>query len=122
MSNDRTILVVEDHAGIRESLVGLLEDEGYRAVGAANGSEALRRMEARKPALILLDLMMPGMNGIDLSAHLSQDPALAGIPVVVVTASRKSPGDSGIPAVGWLQKPFDIGELLSVIKKYIDEG
>lgn len=119
MASERAVLVVEDHAGIRESLVGLLEDEGYRAVGVCNGSEALRRLEAWRPALILMDLMMPVMNGVDLSARLRSDPALAQIPIVVVTASRRSDSD-GIPAVGWLQKPFDIAELLSVVKKYLD--
>ncbi|MCS6914731.1 MAG: response regulator [Myxococcales bacterium] len=118
---ERTILVVEDHAGIRESLLDLLRDEGYQAIGAANGTEALRRLEVLRPALILLDLMMPGMNGAELSACLSKDPALATIPVVVVTASRQAPLDSGIHAVGWLQKPFAIEELLAIVKKYIGD-
>ena len=121
MTNDQTILVVEDHSGIRESLVGLLEDEGYRAIGAASGAEALRRLEKGVPSVILLDLMMPGMSGRELSAHLSQDPARAKIPIVVVTASRNGGEASGIPAVGWLQKPFAIGELLSLIRKYVDD-
>src|SRR4051812_17571750 len=81
------VLVVEDEADLRALIVGLLEGDGYAAVGASNGEEALDvlRTTPRRPCLILLDLMMPRMDGWAFRAAQRRDPALASIPVVVVT-------------------------------------
>ena len=83
----RSVLVVEDDPAIRETLCALLVGEGYRATGAANGKEALdilRRDE--RPSVILLDLMMPVMDGPTFRAEQLEDPNLRSIPVVVITA------------------------------------
>src|SRR5882724_8727460 len=82
------ILVVEDNADVRDAWEALLEGEGYRVVSAASGREALRWLRSSEvmPALILLDLIMPGMNGWDFRAEQSQDETLASIPVIVVSA------------------------------------
>src|SRR6266404_2870121 len=89
------ILVVEDNADVRDAWEALLEGEGYRVVSAASGREALRWLRSSEvmPTLILLDLIMPGMNGWDFRAEQSQDETLASIPVIVVSAdrSRRSP-------------------------------
>ena len=82
------ILVVEDNADVRDAWEALLEGECYRVVSAASGREALRWLRSSEvmPALILLDLIMPGMNGWDFRAEQSQDETLASIPVIVVSA------------------------------------
>jgi len=101
------ILVVEDNAEIRDALVALLRDEGYQAAGASNGKEALELLTAmaRPPSLILLDLMMPGMDGAAFRKQQQQDPRFALIPTVVVTADRNGRGKiSGTEA--YLSKPF----------------
>src|ERR1700679_2088809 len=87
----KTILIVEDDQGIRETLVEILDSEGYIVLSASNGLEALQvlRSTAVKPDLILLDLMMPVMDGLSFKAQSSQDPSLAKIPVVIMSADQK---------------------------------
>src|SRR5919206_1695644 len=82
------VLVVEDDFAIRETLRELLEDEGYRVAWAANGKEALARLHERAPRVILLDLMMPVMDGWEFRVAQQRDPALASIPVVVISADH----------------------------------
>ena len=83
-----TILIVDDDTDVRRALTELLEDEGYAVAGAANGLAALNMMRGGvRPSLILLDLMMPGMNGWDFRNAQLRDPELSDVPVVVVSAS-----------------------------------
>ncbi len=110
-------MVVEDDEAIRETLAEVLEGEGYGVLRASNGAEALEQLhDSRHADLILLDLMMPVMDGWELRARLRSDPSLAGIPVVVVSAHHAvgSQADRlGVQA--WLAKPFDIDHLLGTI-------
>jgi CheY-like chemotaxis protein len=82
------LLVVDDDPAIRETLADLLQDEGYVVMTAINGKEALTRLRAgsARPCVILLDLMMPVMSGAEFYAEMRSDPALADIPVVVISA------------------------------------
>ena len=117
---DRTVMVVEDDALIREMVSHILAGEGFRAVGASNGEEALHRLRVEhvRPALILLDLMMPVMNGWQFRAEQLRDPALAGIPVVIMSAS-----DGGdVPAEGHVGKPFEIDALLDAVSRLSSVG
>jgi CheY-like chemotaxis protein len=116
----RTILVVEDDAATRDALAMVLAAEGYSVVGAANGQEALSRLHtAPRPDLILLDLMMPVMDGWQFRREQAQDPALAGIPVVVLSAdSNVQQKAASLHAAGYLQKPVDIENLLDAIGRY----
>ena len=93
MERDAHILVVEDDPDSREVLVRMLEREGYRPATAANGREALARVAERTPAVILLDLMMPEMNGFEFITELRSDPTKRAIPIVVVTAKELSDED-----------------------------
>ena len=115
------VLVVEDDVDIRDALVGILRDEGYLASAAGNGVEALDhlRSSAPRPALILLDLMMPVMNGWQFRTAQSNDAALSAIPVVVISAdaSVKQKAES-IGAQGYLKKPIELDALLDVVAKY----
>src|SRR5690349_23695253 len=84
---ETSVLVVEDDFDLRDALVPILEYEGHRVVSAANGKEALERLRTMPPpSLILLDLMMPVMDGEQFRAQQLRDPALASIPVVIVSA------------------------------------
>jgi len=116
-SNSRTILVVEDDEAIRESLQEALESDGYEVFTAEDGKLGLEMLDRMpRPCLILLDLMMPVMNGWQFLEKMKEDTALATIPVVAVTAA----GDRGktAPADMLIKKPVDLDNLLSVIEKF----
>jgi CheY-like chemotaxis protein len=93
LERDAHVLVVEDDPDSRDVLVRMLEREGYRPATAENGREALERVAERTPSIILLDLMMPEMNGFEFLAELRGDPAMRAIPVVVVTAKELTDED-----------------------------
>ena len=115
---DRHILVVEDDRDLRESVVEALEEKGYSTAAAPDGLRALAYLDGagRKPALILLDLMMPNLNGWQFREAQLARAEYAAIPVVVVTADDllKSKVASLTPS-GFLRKPFKIDALLEVI-------
>jgi CheY-like chemotaxis protein len=114
------ILVVDDDAPIREAFEEVLVDEGYAVRCAANGREALQilRDAPGEAQLILLDLMMPVMNGWDFRAEQQRDPALAGIPVVVVSADREVRTKIADLAIDhYLVKPVDLDHLLAVVRQ-----
>jgi CheY-like chemotaxis protein len=115
------VLVVEDDADIRFGLAVLLEDEGYEVVTAANGREALGCLRELPvlPCLILLDLMMPDMDGWQFRAEQRRDPRLAAIPVIILSAAGDLPARTAKLGVeGVMQKPIHIGELLAAVKRY----
>jgi CheY-like chemotaxis protein len=112
-----SVLIVEDDADTREMLGRFLELEGFDVRTAANGQlalDALRRMG--RTSVILLDLMMPVMNGWQFREAQRRDPALAAIPVVVVTAAGPREEIPEISADGWLSKPVDFDRLLATIE------
>lgn len=111
------ILVVEDDDDIRDSLKELLEEEGYQVDTAANGEQALNRLRGEAPQLILLDLMMPVMDGWEFAERIRGRPDWAQIPVIVLSADRNI-GDKArkLGAVGYLAKPFELSELLSLVQ------
>jgi signal transduction histidine kinase/DNA-binding response OmpR family regulator len=93
---DMPVLVVEDDSDSREMLVRVLRKEGYSVTEAENGSVALERIAEQRPELILLDLMMPVMDGFEFLSILATQPQLAGIPVIVVTAKDLTPADRAV--------------------------
>jgi two-component system, chemotaxis family, chemotaxis protein CheY len=109
------VLVVDDDPDILDALSEILEAEGYEVQRARNGREALQRLEQGHPNLILLDLMMPVMDGWEFARSL--DPR-ARPPIVVLSADRNvSIKAREIGALGWLAKPFELSELLSVVRR-----
>ena len=109
-----SILVVDDSADLRETLAEILHEQGYRVRTAAHGQDALTQLRnGPLPSLILMDLVMPVMDGWELRRHLRQDPRLAPVPVVVISGSE---GLESVDAVAHLRKPFPISDLLSVVK------
>jgi CheY-like chemotaxis protein len=115
------ILLVDDDLNIRTVITEILEDEGYRVVSAANGQEALRYLQQQPdaPCLILLDLMMPVMSGWDFRRAQQQDPQLASIPVVVISADNSVQHKAAsLAASDYLAKPIDIDLLITTVSQY----
>jgi CheY-like chemotaxis protein len=115
------ILVVEDDDDIRDSIKELLEEEGYCIETAANGQQALAQIRGKgAPQLILLDLMMPVMDGWQFQNQLRQDPDCAQIPVIVISASKFS--RQRVEADAFIPKPLDAGVLLETIESVLSAG
>jgi CheY-like chemotaxis protein len=119
---DRGILVVDDDETMRQGLVELLSDEGYRVVTAENGADALvelRRLPRFVPGLILLDMTMPVMNGQQFYAEKQQDPALTAIPLVVMSADRHLRQNAAAFGGAYLEKPARRQDILDVVERYV---
>ena len=95
------IVIVEDEEDILELLRYHLTREGYSVTTAANGEQALKIISQKMPALVLLDLMLPGLNGLELCRRLKQDPRTAAIPIMMVTAKNE---ESDIPCKNWFDE------------------
>jgi CheY-like chemotaxis protein len=112
------ILVVEDDLDIRESVVEILEDEGHEVIAAADGREALERLQRASPPpdVILLDLMMPIMSGYQFREEQLKLPGLAAIPVLIVTADVNARAKvEHLRVAGIVQKPLKIQPLLDML-------
>lgn len=115
----RLILIVDDNPDVRLALSTLLEDEGYEVAEASDGDLGLDAARERKPDLILLDLMMPRMDGFETLKELKKDETLADIPVVVLTARRGTEDMALARALGatnYLNKPWSEGSLESAVE------
>jgi CheY-like chemotaxis protein len=111
------ILVVEDDADVRDAYVDVLADAGYQVETAANGLRALERLRRGDlPQLVLLDLMMPVMDGTQLRGLMLEDPALRDIPVIIVTAHREDPQ---LPCAQRLLKPVPFEDLLAAVDRVL---
>ncbi|MBC8078207.1 MAG: response regulator [Chloroflexales bacterium] len=113
------ILIVDDDAAIRAMVSDLLTDEGYAVASAADGQEALAYLDQQDamPCVIVLDLMMPRMNGWEFRAAQQQHPIFATIPVVVLSA-RLDSVDSAIDVAERLAKPINVDRLLSAVHRH----
>jgi CheY-like chemotaxis protein len=115
----KAVLVIEDDLDTQDAICGLLEYSGYRAIGVSNGREAIQFLKTHSaPNVIVLDLMMPVMNGWEFRDLQSADAGLAKIPVVVISASGALPRDVlGKGAVDYVPKPFDPDRLVAAIER-----
>jgi CheY-like chemotaxis protein len=115
-----SILVVDDDADIRASLADILGEEGYRVTGAGNGRQALEALRnATRPSLILLDMMMPEMDGWRFRVEQQKTPDLASIPVVLLSAHRNVRDAAlALGAADYLRKPLRIESLLEIAERY----
>jgi CheY-like chemotaxis protein len=114
------VLIVEDEVDASEAMSEWLADEGFKSLQARNGQEALDILHAgRKPALILLDIKMPVMDGVEFLRQISMEPVLSDIPVTIVTASA-TPTDVPFRKknAGFFLKPVDYERLLQTIRSY----
>ncbi len=108
------VLVVDDESDIRQAVAEVLAYEGYEVVAACDGAEALDKARAYHPEVVLLDLMMPRMDGWEFRRAQKHDPEVSRIPVVVLSAL----GPDGLDAEGYVGKPFDMDELLKAVRRY----
>jgi CheY-like chemotaxis protein len=112
------ILVVDDDEDIRDSICGLLQLRGYAVETAVDGADGLVRMRSGvPPALVILDFMMPRMNGEEFRAAQLGDPTLAAVPVVLLTGAGESASAPGVP-VERLAKPIDLQLLFDTVARF----
>jgi CheY-like chemotaxis protein len=116
-----TILVVDDEKSVRNSLLRMLCAHGHRAIGASDGIEAVQRALDERPDVILMDLLMPGQNGIETTRNLRRQPASARIPVVALSASPMRIDDSLLFQLV-LAKPCSLADLLNAIDTVVSDA
>jgi CheY-like chemotaxis protein len=118
--NKPHILVVDDVADNLFLLQTILEAEGYSVDTASNGSIALNKIEHSEPDLVLLDIMMPGLNGYDVTQKVRQNEKFSDLPIVLLTAHDEffQHPYSEIGATDLIRKPVDFDELLGKVKSY----
>ncbi len=114
----KKILVVDDEPTIRDVVVALLEDEGYAVVAAHTGLRALEQLRLERPDLVIMDVMMPGMDGREVFRRMRQGSAGRVPPVVMMSAAvGRDLLDSSIAA--FVAKPFDLTDLLETIERVL---
>src|SRR5690554_8079559 len=115
----RTILVVDDEPEIVQIARDYLDRAGYRVISSGDGREALRLARTESPALVVLDLMLPGMDGLDVTRAMREDPATRAIPIIMLTA-RVEETDRLIGlelgADDYITKPFSPRELVARVR------
>jgi two-component system, chemotaxis family, chemotaxis protein CheY len=109
------VLVVDDDPDILDAVCDILESERYRVARARHGAEALERVREERPSVILLDLMMPVMDGVAFAQALRASDGDARIPIVVISADGNPQKAAAVGARGFLAKPFDIEALLAQV-------
>jgi CheY-like chemotaxis protein len=109
---ERLVLVVDDDPDILDAICDILEGEGYRVSRARHGAEALEKVGEELPDLILLDLMMPIMDGMAFAHALRERNIAEGVPIIVISADGNPQKAASLGARGFLAKPFDIQALL----------
>jgi CheY-like chemotaxis protein len=116
------ILIVEDDTFARDALSAILRMEGYDVCAAPDGQEALRQLRGGYfPDLILLDLMMPCMDGREFRRHQRQDPELCGIPIIICSATIDIHHEAtALGAAGYLQKPIQVPGLLAYLRRHFE--
>ena len=120
----KKILVVDDESDIHEMLAEQLTDTGYEITIASNGDEALRKVQLNKPDLIILDVVMPGLDGPSVCAALKEDPKTKNIPIIFLTGLRPKEDElRGVEIGGYpvFAKPFNFEELLGTVREMINK-
>lgn len=110
------VLLIEDDPVTRESMRALLAGAGLRVIAADEGRKALELAGATRPALVVLDLVTEGMDGWEFLERKADEPALSGIPIIVVTGSAAAPPRH---ATAVFRKPVDPGQLLGAIRELL---
>jgi CheY-like chemotaxis protein len=116
MTSSCDVLIVDDDDDLRTTFVETLEDEGIRVASAKNGQEALERLRAGRPAVILLDYSMPVMDARAFRAAQRADPAIADVPVVLMSASRCF--DVAGEVLPHVTKPLRLDSVIELVKRY----
>ena len=125
MTESPLILAVDDNEAGLLLITTLLEGDGFRVDGAGSANEVLKRLEVRAPDLILMDVQLPGQDGLSLTRQLKADPATAHIPVVALTA-HAMPGDRELAlaagCIGYISKPIDTRMFGGQVREFLVAG
>jgi len=119
---EKTIMTVDDSASVRQMVGFTLRNEGYDVIEAIDGVDALEKLSGSRVGMILTDLNMPRMDGLDFIRHVRQEASCKFVPIVMLTtesqADKKMKGKAA-GATGWIVKPFKPQQLLAVVKKLL---
>jgi DNA-binding response OmpR family regulator len=121
----KKIIIVEDEPDILEVIEYNLTRNGYDVSSARDGEQGLSKIKREAPDLVLLDLMLPGLDGIEICRRLKSDPATSSIPVIMVTAKTEDSDvvlGLGIGADDYIKKPFSPAELVARVKAVLRRG
>jgi len=124
MANE-TILIVEDDPKALELMTDLLRQEDYRIISARDGAQGLEVAKQEQPDLILMDVQLPGLNGLAVARRLKEDPATAMIPIVAVTSmtlGREEAQAMVRDCVGYIPKPISPRSLLGLVPAFLQAG
>lgn len=119
---DGPILVVEDNRDNLLVITAVLEEAGYKYITATDGLKAVARAREALPALILMDMQLPGLGGLEAAKQIKSDPTLAGTPIVALTAMAMRGDREEILAAGlddYLAKPFEPQELMQLVRRWL---
>ena len=120
-----TVLIVEDNEKNMKLARDVLQAKGYKTLEAVTGEEGVRLAKEKTPDLVLMDIQLPGINGIDTLKQLRGDPKTAGIPVIALTASVTPTDRSAISAAGFdafVSKPINLKEFVDTVKRFVGGG
>lgn len=121
---ERTVLIIEDEKLIIVSTQMVLEAAGFRVESAVNGEEGISKAKSIKPDLILLDIMMPGIDGWETLTRLKRDPECSNVPVIIFTAREHARGhqkSTEMGAADYFRKPFEPDELIELVEKHVGQ-
>lgn len=120
----KKVLVVDDEPGVRQLVSKILSRE-YNVVEAKDGEEAIDAVRSQSPRIVIMDMMMPKMDGLTACYAIKKDPATRGIPVIMLTAIdqelNKKLSTTVMGANRYMTKPFDAQELLATIRQLLDD-
>jgi len=118
----KTVLIVEDNELNMKLFRDLLEAHGYQTVGTSNGFEALDLVRSLRPDLILMDIQLPQVSGLEVTGWIKKDPTISMIPVVAVTAFAMKGDEERIREGGceaYLSKPISVGKFIETVRRFI---
>jgi CheY-like chemotaxis protein len=119
----QTVLVVDDEFGVAEVLQSILEDEGYRVATAINGKQALMRLDEHKPDAIMLDYMMPIMDGTQTLAAIRKDAAFKNIPVIMMSSLEEAAvRETCTDYDAFLRKPFRAVAVVRLVAQLLSQA
>ena len=117
-ADPKTVLVVDDELEIAEAVRSILEDEGFRVLTAADGQEALAVLAEQQPNLILLDMLMPRVSGLELIRRLDEARSHQDATVILMSAVSPPAKQPNSRWKAFLQKPFSIDDLIGAVRRF----